>query len=97
MIAVGVARLITGAGDHQHRHCREQCLCKCMFSANDHPGNKSEDADTDYHGNKDAGDLINQLLHGCLATLCFLHHFDDLGKQGFTACFFGPETELLSD
>jgi hypothetical protein len=36
---------------------------------------------------------IDQFLYGCFASLCILHHFDDVGKHCFFAHFYRPEPE----
>src|SRR5690606_39992795 len=61
---------------------------KPFLTIKNHPQSKAEDGDTNNDGYEDPGYPVDQLLHGCLAALGILHHFDDLAQQGGPAHFF---------
>ncbi len=70
----------TGAGDHQHRHRRQQRLSEVV--ADGVPHQQGEQGDGHHHRHEHGGDLVNQLLQRGLAHLGALHQCDDLAEAG---------------
>ena len=83
----------TRTSDDKHRYQSQHTMGKSIFRSQDHPchkGNQRYRHDGRY---KDGSNLIDQLLHRCLATLGILHHTDNLRQQGILSYLVRHETE----
>src|SRR6478672_1854016 len=83
----------TRTRNDQHGNRREQRMCKSVVATENHPYYKGQYRDPDYNRDENTSNFIDKPLHGRFAALCFLYHFNDLGKHGFTTYFLRLEFE----
>ena len=82
-----------GAGDDEHRNECQKAVRQTLRAAEEHPRPEREQGHGDDRGHENAGDPVDELLHGGLAALRLLHHADDLREHRVAPDFLGPEAE----
>ena len=60
---------------------------ECIIATYQHPDREGEHGNSNHHGDEYTCNFIYEFLNGRLTALCFLHHFDDVGKNGITSYF----------
>ncbi len=83
-----------GTGDHQYGNGAQYRLWQTGIATHQPPYYKGKEGDACHCGYEDQCRLIDDALHGGLASLRLLHHTDNLRQGGLLAYLLGTHAEL---
>ena len=84
----------TRTGDNQYRHCTQDSLRQIGIATDYPPSQERNQGDACHHRYKHQGRLIHDALYWSLASLCLLHHLDDMCQSGVLTYLLGSQTEF---